>query len=893
MRNAAAVKSLPYAKSKQKIKVRFWDQMVLIAIALAVFYTIFDSILYIFLSYDVDFFRRLFGPDISVIWSRLTILALLLLLGSHAQFTINQRQAVEEALRESEEKYRSIIETTQDGYYEVDTAGKMTFFNEAMCGILGYSRAELNEMNKRIPLDPESYRLVKRAFNRVYTSGIPAKSVGWKFIRKDGARRFVESSVSLLKDNKGRTTGFSGFLRDVTERKQAEWLQREKLSAEAANQAKNEFIAKMSHEIRTPLNAIIGLVELILATELKPQQREDLDVVMASAHALLAVINNILDHSKIEAGKLDLEETLFSPRDILEESLRIMAMKCQAKGLELVYRVDSSAPERLYGDPGRFRQVLLNLVDNAYKYTDIGEIVVRMFRAESSDSETCLHVTVADTGIGIAKDKQSGIFKAFSQADAAKSRRYGGAGLGLAVSTQLVHLMGGRMWLESDLGKGSIFHFTSRFGGLKEMAQSGPPTAAPALNGVKVLVVDDNRTNCTIIAEILQSWNMTPTTVSEIEAARKVILEQGPEEGPYKVALIDASLPGSGGFELAQWISQQNALDLPIVIMLTYPHLGMKVDFAALGIVSSVMKPLRPVELLKALTDVLKITLSKTEIASIERKRLEAPAEAVPPLKILVAEDTHFNQAFIQRLLERRGHDVVVVENGRLVIEKLLETSFDLILMDVQMPVMDGYETARAVRATESGKDGEHRIPIVAMTAHANKGVREQCLAAGMDDYLSKPISSGKLLDILKGFANEKYGAPVPTTGHAAGDVSQEPSTLFDKQLLRDAFDQDWDFFKEIVDLFMIDSPRMIDLLRETLKAGDAAAFSRNAHAVKGMVRLFQAEEAALLAQSLEERGRNGDLERAAEDVDRLAAGLDQLKNVLIGLLNERRPEIK
>jgi len=891
MRNTVAVKSLPYAKNQQKIKVRFWDQMVLIAIALAVFYTIFDSILYIFLSYDVDFFRRLFGPDISVIWSRLTILALLLLLGSHAQFTINQRQAVEKALRESEEKYRSIIETTQDGYYEVDTAGKMTFLNEAMYDILGYSRAELNEMNQRIPLDPESKRIVKRAFNRVYTSGVPAKSVGWKFIRKDGARRFVESSVSLLKDNKGRTIGFSGFLRDVTERKQAEWLQRAKLSAEAANKAKNEFIAKMSHEIRTPLNSIIGMVELMLATDLKPQMREDLDVVVASAHALLAVINNILDHSKIEAGKLDLEETLFSPREILEESLRIMAMKCQAKGLELVYRVDSSVPERLYGDPGRFRQVLLNLVDNAYKYTDVGEIVVRMFREESSGSGTCLHVTVADSGIGIVKEKQSGIFKAFSQADAIKSRRYGGAGLGLAVSTQLVQLMGGRMWLESDLGKGAIFHFTSRFGGLKGIAHSGPPTATPALNGVKVLVVDDNRTNCNVIAEILESWNMKPTAVSEIEAARMIILDQGPEEEPYKVALIDASLPRSGGIELARWISQQNALDLPIVIMLTYPHLGMKVDFAALGVFSSVMKPVRPVELLKALTDVFKPSPSKT--ASVVQKRVEKPAEAVQPLKILVAEDTHFNQVFIQRLLERWGHDVVVVENGRLVIEKLLKASFDLILMDVQMPKMDGYEAARAIRAAESGKDGEHRIPIVAMTAHASKGDREQCLAAGMDDYLSKPISSGKLLDILKGFANEKYGAPGPTIGHDAGDVSQEPPTLIDKQMLRDAFDQDWDFFKEIVDLFMIDSPRMIDLLRETLKTGDAPAFSRNAHAVKGMARLFQAEEAAVMAQSLEERGRNGDLERAAEDVERLALGLDQLKNVLIGLLNERRPEIK
>jgi CheY-like chemotaxis protein/HPt (histidine-containing phosphotransfer) domain-containing protein len=451
--------------------------------------------------------------------------------------------------------------------------------------------------------------------------------------------------------------------------------------------------------------------------------------------------------------------------------------------------------------------------------------------------------------------------------------------------------MGGRMWLESDLGKGAIFHFTCRFGGVKEMAPSGPPTSAPALNGVEVLVVDDNRTNCNIIAEILESWNMKPTAVSEIGEARKIILGKGPEEGPYKVALIDASVPGSGGFELARWISQQNNIDLPLVIMLTYPHLSMKVDFAAMGILSSVMKPVRPVELLKVLTEVLKISPSKT--ASVERKWVEKPAEAVQPLKILVAEDTHFNQKFIQRLLERWGHDVVVVENGRLVIEKLSETSFDLILMDVQMPIMDGYEAARAVRAAESGKDAEHHIPIVAMTAHAAKGDREQCLAAGMDDYLSKPIFSGKLLDTLKRFANEKYGTPVPTRAHGAGDVRQEPPILIDKQMLRDTFDQDWDFFKEIVDLFMIDFPRMIDLLRETLKAGDAAAFSRNAHAVKGMARLFQAEEAAMMAQSLEERGRNGDLEGALEGVDRLAVGLDHLKNVLIGLLNERLPEIK
>jgi CheY-like chemotaxis protein/HPt (histidine-containing phosphotransfer) domain-containing protein len=325
--------------------------------------------------------------------------------------------------------------------------------------------------------------------------------------------------------------------------------------------------------------------------------------------------------------------------------------------------------------------------------------------------------------------------------------------------------------------------------------------------------------------------------------------------------------------------------------MLTYPHLSTKVDFAELGIFSSVMKPVRPVELLKALCEVLNISPSKT--GSVERKRADKPTEAVQPLNILVAEDTHFNQKYIQRLLERWGHDVVIVENGQQVLDRLPEYPFDLILMDVQMPVMDGYEAARAVRAAESAKDGEHHIPIVAMTAHATKGDRKQCLTAGMDDYLSKPISSGKLLDILKRFANEKYGKPEPTSVHGAGDLTHEPPIFIDKQLLRDAFDQDWEFFRKIVDLFMIDFPRMIDLLRETLKAGDAAAFSRNAHAIKGMVKLFQAEEAAMMARSLEERARNGDLAGATEGVDRLALALDHLKTVLIGLLNERLPVIK
>ncbi len=892
MRHAAAPGNRPHPGKKQKIKVRFWDQMVLIGIALAAFYTVFDSVLYIFLSYDMDFFGRLFGPDISVLWPRLTILALLLLLGSHAQYTINQRQVIEEALRESEEKYRTIIETSQDGYYEVDPQGRMTFFNDAMCTIFGYSRPELGALNSQIPLDAESSRLVGEAFNRVYTSGIAETSVGLEFVRKDGSRRFLESSVALLKDKKGRTAGFSGFLRDVTERKRAEALQREKLAADAANRAKNEFIAKMSHEIRTPLNSIIGMVGLVLDTRLQRRQREDLDVALSSAQALLAVINNILDHSEIEVGKLDLEETLFSPREILEEALRIMAMKCHAKALELVCRVDSTVPATLYGDAGRLRQVLLNLVDNAYKFTDTGEVVVRMGCDPAGDAGTRLHITVSDTGIGIAVEKQADIFKAFSQADAAKSRRYGGAGLGLAVSTQIVQLMGGRMWVKSDLGKGATFHITACFGNAPEAAGTDP-AAVPALAGIKALIVDDNATNRTIIAEILASWKMESCAAAGSEEARSRLLAGGaPAAGRWGVALIDASLAGSSGFDLARWISRQEGLDLPIVIMLTYPHLADAADAADTGSFRSLMKPVRPVELQRALVEVLRIAPEPAQTEKLESGK-EKMAIAGRSLKILVAEDTPFNQKFIYRLLQRWGHEAAVVENGRQVLDRLAAEAFDLILMDIQMPVMDGFEAARAVRAAERGQADRPPVPIVALTAHAGKSDRAQCLAAGMDDYLPKPISPDKLQDILTGVASRKYGRDAPQKEPATGNGPPAPQVAIDKKVLQEAFDQDWEFFKEVVDVFLMDFPPMIDLMRRAVTDEDPATFGRQAHAIKGMVKLFQAEAAVRMARSLEEAGAKGDLSAAGAGVDRLAVMLDEIKVFLIGMTTERLSQTK
>ena len=876
----------PQMIDKPKIRVHLWDQMVLIGIALAVFYTIFDSVLYIFLSYDVDFFGRLFGPDISVIWTRLTILALLLLLGSHAQFTINQRKAAEEALRESEEKYRTIIETTEDGYYEVDTSGKLVFFNDAMSNIVGYTRQELFAMDRWIPLDSESRKRVLRAFRTVFKTGKPVKSLGWELIRKDGSRCFVESSVSLLLDIKGKTTGFSGFMRDVTERKKAEALLRAKISAESANRAKSDFIAKMSHEIRTPLNSIIGMVELMLDTNLKPQQRQDLDVVISAAYALLAIINNVLDFSKIEAGKLDLEETAFDPREILEESIRIMAMRCQVKGLELICRVAQNVPKILHGDPARFRQVLLNLVDNAYKFTDKGEVVVYMVRETDPQADHLLHISVTDSGPGIPENKLGDIFKAFSQADAATSRRYGGAGLGLAVSDQLVRLMGGEMWVQCDPGKGCTFHFTCRFGGITD------PTSGvvdrlidPALEGKRALVVDDNSANCRALIDLLGSWGMKPAAALGAEEAKQTILRSATSTPPYSFVLIDVSLPDQSGIELAQWISRQENFNIPVFAMLTYPDLQLKIDYAALGVTNVLMKPVRPTELSKILSKTLHPQTVPTKNRpsfrndKLVRHRL---------LNILVAEDTPFNQKFIQRLLERWGHKAVIVDNGRQVLQKLPEDNFDLILMDVQMPVMDGYEATRAIRKAESGDEKIAHIPIVAMTAHAIKGDRERCLDAGMDEYLSKPISSGKLYDIIKQIGeNISDRRELSARRQKAVQDPYRPPEI-DKNAIVEAFDQDWDFFREVVDLFINDYPQMIEGLKAMLASEDAVAFSRYAHSIKGMVRLFKAQETSNLAQILEIKGRAGDLSGVSEMVASLSSALERLKDSLLHLAEGR-----
>jgi len=857
---------------KQKIRVHLWDQMVLIGFGLALFYTVFDSVLYIFTQYDVDFFQRLFGPDLSEVWSRLTILCLFIIFGSHAQYTINQRKIAEEALRDSEERFRRIVETTPDGYYEVDINGNYTYFNDSMCDLLGYSKVEMTGMNHRAYLDDANSQKLLNAINQVFRSGESVKALDWTYTRRDGSERFAESSITLITDTKGQPTGFGCFLRDATARRQAEVMRQAKMAAETANREKSRFLANMSHEIRTPLNSIIGLIELMLETDLRPDQREDLDVVISSAYALLSLINNLLDFSKIEAGKFELENAPFDLRDFMKDTLRMMAMRTQTKGLELSYRVEPGTPDRLVGDPDRLRQVLLNLIENAVKFTDEGEVVAYVASDSLSDSKANLRFSVEDTGIGIPMDKQEIIFSAFKQVDAKITNRYGGTGLGLAVSSQLVKLMDGKFNVSSKTGQGSRFEFTARF---KRLPEERPvKQQADDFRGITALVVDDNANSRRIAKDILEEWQMEVEFASNAEEARQIISVAGTSDKPIDLALIDSNMPGSDGFALAHWIKDQKIKKLRIIMMLTFPHLKRKTEFQQLNIKASVIKPFNPSEVLNAVCVALD---KKTPNAEPSKKVIAAkPKTITQSLKILVAEDTPFNQTFILRLLEKNGFHPTLVENGQQAVDRFDPDTFDIILMDVQMPEMDGFEATREIRKLEKQSGGH--IPVIAMTAYATEGDRERCLAAGMDAYVSKPISAAKLFKAI-----EVLIAPE----ESAQSTDGQKGDSLNKDSLIKSFENDHSLLQELVEIFISDYPQMLASLRKSLQATDAKTFSRTAHSLKGMLRNFQAEAAADTAFDLEKRGQQGQLDGVDQIIENLAGQLDEIAQKLKDFVKE------
>ena len=865
--------------------------MALIGFGLAIFYWFIEALVFAMLPNDISFSQRLIGPHFNDLLTRFLVLSFFAIFGSHAQFTINQRKVAEAAMRESEEKYRTIIESIEDGYYEFDTEGVLTFCNSSLIKVLEQSQHDIIGKDIHAILTQDNGRMLMQAFKAIsHDETAQSNELDWSFKKMDGSEGYFETTLSLIRDPSGRIKGFRGFLRDITRRKLTEAMYQEKLTAEAASRSKSEFLANMSHEIRTPLNSIIGLIELSLDSDLTPEQRDDLNVVISAAYALLSLINDILDFSKIEAGKLELEAIPFNLKEFLGESLRIVAAKAHEKNLELAYRVDPDVPETIVGDPARVRQIVLNLIGNAVKFTDKGEIILVVAPETNGQEPYHLVFSVRDTGIGIPKKKQESIFGAFAQADGSTTRKYGGTGLGLAVSKQLVTLMGGRIWIESPVssgqttsrgdtvGPGSAFHFTAQF--KRPLTDSDATTHKPDIDisSIKGLVVDDNLSNLEIIMEMMESWHVSPTGTTTAEEAKEILSEAQASGNPFGLVLIDSDMPGADGLSLAGWIRNQNSLDCKMILMITSLRDRKQVDMQALNISSSITKPVRPSDLLDAIIR----AVVKQETSQKE----EAPAltstqdQQMQPLKILVAEDTPFNQKFISRLLGRWGHTVIIVGDGRKAVAAIAEDRYDLILMDVQMPEMDGFEATARIREIEE-KKGDH-TPIIAMTAHAMKGDRERCIEAGMDDYVPKPISSEALLNAIRMLVPERPGPKKEKS-----PVIENAKSVFDKNALIKAFDNDWDFLKEVIDMFIADYPQMLKNIHDAIQTKDAPALQRTAHALKGMLGNFQVESATKKAYNLEKMGTEGNLEQAADIYTQLSTELDSLESMFLELSRE------
>ena len=786
-----------------------------------------------------------------------------------------ERKRAEEALRRSEEGYRQIVNDASDLIYRADAGGHFTFCNPTAAHIIKRPPTDLIGRHFLELISPDKRQEAARFYGKQFIDKVQTTYFEFPAVTGEGKEVWLGQSVQIITEG-GQITGFQAVARDITNRRQAEeGLQRSKEAAEAANRSKSEFLANMSHEIRTPMNGVIGMTELALETDLTQEQREYLDLVRASAHSLLAVINDILDFSKIEAGKLDLDNIDFSLRDNLSETMKTISVRAHEKGLELACHVSHEVPDSVIGDPGRLRQMIINLVGNAIKFTERGEVVLSVNTEFQNGNEIFLHFAVTDTGIGIPVDKQTTIFDAFAQADGSTSRKYGGTGLGLTITSQLVEIMGGRIWVESEASKGSTFHFTVQLGLQKDSDK--PALITPEeMRGLRVLVVDDNATNRLILNDTIIHWGMTVTCVGGGREALTELSRAALAGEPYALTVLDGCMPELDGFEAAEQIRASRDLDKLTIMMLTSSgQRGEAERCRELGIAAYLTKPISQSSLFDAVVKVLSSAASEVEGRDklVTRHTL---GERKRSLHILLAEDNPVNQMLAVRLLKKRGHTVEVAANGREALAALQAGRFDAVLMDIQMPEMSGFEATAVIREHEQATG--HRMPIIAMTAHAMKGDRERCIEAGMDGYVSKPIRPEALFEAI-----EHLVLPSDPPTARITDCNLIDSVL-DRSAVLAQFGGDLEFLQEIVGLFLEDVGPLLSGISESIAKRDSRSLEHAAHKLKGSVANFHASSVVEAAQRLESIGRSRDFGGAEQALVLLLNEVKRLEPALIEL---------